>query len=67
VGMTRGAYNKVSIDDHLDMTIWTFVALPVMPQNPSLFGPDFAATGAHKDPVHSQAGKWLVLIQQAFK
>jgi hypothetical protein len=65
--MTRGAYNKVSIDDHLDMMVWSFVALPVMPQDPSFLGPDFAATGAHKDPVHTQAGKSLVLIQQALK
>jgi hypothetical protein len=65
--MTCSTHNKVRIDNSLDMTVWTRVALPVVAQDASLFWPDFATTGPHKDPVHSQASKVLVVIQQGLQ
>jgi hypothetical protein len=65
--MNRGTYNKISIYNGLGMIVWVTVALPVVAQDPPLFWPDFAAAGAHQNPVHSQAGKWLVFIQQGLQ
>jgi hypothetical protein len=59
--------DKVRINNSLDMFVWTRVALPVVAQDASLFRPNFAATGAHKDPVHPQASKVLVVIQQGLQ
>jgi hypothetical protein len=65
--MNRSTHNKIRVHNTLDLWVCFTVALPVVAQDPSLFWPDFAATGPHEDPMHSQPSKMLVLIQQGLQ